>query len=935
MRAWLRLAVALALAWSPCVEAQDLDFHRYSTVDGLPSAQTLSIHQDTQGYLWFGTSAGLARYDGATFRNWSRADGLRGDTVTAVVGAPDGRILVGFREGGVDVLDGGAIEPLPGEGIDGAAIRAMMADSGGSVWILTATDIVQWVDGRTRRVVPPSDLGLRGPRAIAIAAQGGVWIGADSGLYRVTGSTFEHVGRDLPPSPVRAVIEDASGGLWVGTRSGIYRRRGTGFVRVSPPGREYGPVRTALRAPDGTLWFGSATGAVRVRAGRATWLGSANGLGDDRVNAVLVDHEGSTWFATDGGAAKLVASAFTTYRRAHGLPENFVAALTVGASGRLWVGTRTGIAARQDDGSFVARLRVGELSAGAINTLVADRSGLLIGTDRGVSRWDGEEATLLSSLSEPVRAIQRSRDGLWLGTSAGLYQAADAGTPRRVAALGGLAVNDLATGSDGELWVATTGGGLFTQEGGGFESRLPEAVPADTSIWALASGDDGSMWVATNGAGALRYRTDGTIVQLSRAASGLASDFVQQVIPVEDGGAWLFTNRGLDRWDPAVGITHFDVDDGLASMVGNPGAGVLDAAGGLWLGTPEGLIHFDGRAVVDPGVPPVVVIQEVLVGGQGLDRSELAALAPGENDLEFRFTALTFRNEASTRFQYRMIGAESEEWSRPTSDRRVALLGLPPGSYRFEVQAINYSGLWSTEPAVVSFEIRPAPWQMPAVQLVAGLLLLTIVGAFFRRRYRQVEDERKRLRRMVDKRTRELVEKNTQLERMATTDELTALPNRRFFLESMERELRKMTRLTSEQPLSLLVIDLDRFKSINDRFGHAAGDEVLRQVARRLAQGVRATDLAARYGGEEFAILLPNTKPSGAHFLAEKLRAEVEQTELRFNGTKIGVTISVGVATIAAPQRYDAEVEEELLRRADEAMYRAKTGGRNRVVVAD
>jgi len=165
-----------------------------------------------------------------------------------------------------------------------------------------------------------------------------------------------------------------------------------------------------------------------------------------------------------------------------------------------------------------------------------------------------------------------------------------------------------------------------------------------------------------------------------------------------------------------------------------------------------------------------------------------------------------------------------------------------------------------------------------------------------------------------------------QYRRHASLDALTGLHNRRWLDEVVPRQI-KRSQLQGE-PLSLLMIDVDHFKSFNDSFGHQAGDFVLFALARILGARLRPTDMVARYGGEEFTVILPNTRLEGARGAAERLRAAVAETELIMpDATRLGtVTISLGAA--------ERQLEEELaglVCRADAALYRAKELGRNRV----
>lgn len=175
---------------------------------------------------------------------------------------------------------------------------------------------------------------------------------------------------------------------------------------------------------------------------------------------------------------------------------------------------------------------------------------------------------------------------------------------------------------------------------------------------------------------------------------------------------------------------------------------------------------------------------------------------------------------------------------------------------------------------------------------------------------------------------RELARTHAELERLARTDPLTGLANRRRFMEALEQEVDRWERYG--RPLSLVAMDLDHFKSVNDTHGHAAGDDVLRQAAQALHSVCRDVDLAARMGGEEFCLLLPETDTTGARIVAERVRERMAGTEHRSPaGETFRVTASLGVATAKRGASGEA-----LLQAADEALYRAKGEGRNQVALA-
>lgn len=203
--------------------------------------------------------------------------------------------------------------------------------------------------------------------------------------------------------------------------------------------------------------------------------------------------------------------------------------------------------------------------------------------------------------------------------------------------------------------------------------------------------------------------------------------------------------------------------------------------------------------------------------------------------------------------------------------------------------------------------------------LVKGQIDGNLLGRAIRYAIERKEVESK----LADANT-QLEEANRRLGELATTDVLTGLWNRRRFMEMLEHECQRVHRTGGD--LALAMLDLDHFKSVNDTFGHAAGDRVLVEVAAVMREAARATDGVARYGGEEFLILMPDTTVEEAVVGAERIRQRIADHPIPFSGRTLQVTVSIGVGALAAGQTVSSDA---LLKLADEALYAAKQGGRN------
>jgi len=271
------------------------------------------------------------------------------------------------------------------------------------------------------------------------------------------------------------------------------------------------------------------------------------------------------------------------------------------------------------------------------------------------------------------------------------------------------------------------------------------------------------------------------------------------------------------------------------------------------------------------------------------------------------------------------------------------LLGEPASQARQQGYLFDY-------PAAQRFHLRNLPpdavvrnrpehvWDLYRWQIIASVTLIVLQGALITALYLALRsrrsmlgalaDERNNLEDRVLQRTLELLMANQKLEQLATTDPLTGIANRRKMTDQIAHELERTRRF--HHPLSLLMIDIDHFKRINDTFGHDVGDKAIVAVARLLTESMRSIDLGARFGGEEFVLLMPETHVEVAVQAAERLRERVSQLRIQAeDGAQVALTISVGVA--AADPLGAQDTPSSLLVRADKALYRAKKDGRNRV----
>lgn len=244
-------------------------------------------------------------------------------------------------------------------------------------------------------------------------------------------------------------------------------------------------------------------------------------------------------------------------------------------------------------------------------------------------------------------------------------------------------------------------------------------------------------------------------------------------------------------------------------------------------------------------------------------------------------------------------------------------------------QAGNAFAIRLTTPRVAIVSSDGIPFTETERRLIDELFSVVRMAGESEARYEELEQRMLSMQRE----NLDLVVKNRMLSEVSSRDALTGLYNRWFVIEKIDSEMNRALRHGS--PMSLLMLDVDHFKRVNDTWGHGAGDQVLQAIGKLLRDSCRVYDIPGRYGGEEFCIVLPETKPGSTSVVAERIRSRLEATALPCGDTSIAVTASIGIAGVDVTDGNELLSPALLIDRADRALYSAKNRGRNRVEMWD
>lgn len=744
---------------------------------GLPHNSVTAILQTWDGYLWVGTSNGLARFDGVRFTTFRSADtpGLRSNHILCLYEDAYGALWIGTDGGGLACYHSGRFTALGSEqGLSSDTVLCLGGDEAGRLWVGTDSGLNLHEAGRFTTFFKTD--GLPDDRVTAICQPIGLPLLISTGhrLSQYRREALAAFEAPLPPGAqtnLTCLREDRDGRLWIASEAGLFRLPAAGG---SDAGRslqvQAGAVLALVERKEGQMWFGTRFGELcRVATIENTLRVEVIWRSQHSVTALCEDREGNLWVGTAGEGLhrvkhrRLRLVPWPEAQAASGSPCLF---LTPQGELRL-VGGDKNLYGWQD-GAFVLWNRVPVPDGVGIQTVCQTRDGeIWVGTLRdglfecgsGELQQFSEQAGISDSAIEVL--CGDGTGGLWIGTrNGGLNHFKNRTVARFNTPWGflGTCASALERDSQGDLWIGTTGDGLFCLRDGQFTGyATASGLPSD-QIRALHADGAGSLWAGTD-KGLCRIR-NGRVTTFT-SGNGLPEEAVLQLDSDTEGNLWVGAGNRIYRVNkhqldafaegraPFVNVVTYGKEDGLPGIQCVPRVQWHrqdSGEGNLWFATTRGLVAVERAGQPWNKTPPPVVLEAVFVDNASVAFGDGVRVTPGKGSLRFEHTALSLTAPGKVHFRYRLEGFDTD-WSEPATSREARYPKVPPGKYRFQVVACNNDGVWNETGASVAVTIVPFWWETFWFRWTVALAVMGTAGALYQlRRARRREIERLRVR---------------------------------------------------------------------------------------------------------------------------------------------------------------------------------------------
>lgn len=725
---------------------QQLSYKNYSVKEGLPSSVVYDLLQDSNGFIWFATEAGVSKFDGTSFHNYTTADGLSDNDVLSIYEDSKGRLWFLTFSGIPSYYYKSKFYSLSAAftGNKQSLVNDIFEDSEGAIWFSTLTSgVFKYINGELKRLSSLSQSLMFYKRD---TSNGRLLATADS-LYIINIKNDKIIKKPIRPEGFEItrkgrlfsqIIKFNEGFIGLNQSKGLFQINDSIISLIKSKediSKEY--KINSLFGDRGSLWVATSGGALYypkniLNSGNRKFYCEGN-----NISNILRDREGNMWFTTQGkGVFYLPSEEITNYTQKDNLPEESITCINGNGRGTVWIGTGNGSISKIEKG--VVEQLYDEVNKGSkVYDILSTSQSVYFGGN-GIT---GPGIPQVSYGS--VKSLTGSPDKkMYAASSGGLFEITKTKAENIGSSFGLSRTTSVFIDKSNKLWIGSNNGLYSLQDN--FLNFSGEKEPLlRAKVTDIQAGHDGTVWIATYENGIIGIK-DKKRWHVS-THNGLHSGLCKSIFIDDSDNIWVATNKGAYKIKFSSDRSLFTVyryssSDGLIS---DEVTGIYKEKDQVWIATLNGISVFNESRIRKTFSAPVVHVTGVTVYGRDVLSEGALQLEHSNNDIGIRYIGLSYQSQGNIMYKYLLTG-HMQKWTY-TSVTEAQFYSLSPGDYRFLVYAQNAKGIWSKDPARLSFTILPAFYQTWWFKiLVAVTILMTMILLFLTRLRNIKKKERQR-----------------------------------------------------------------------------------------------------------------------------------------------------------------------------------------------
>lgn len=792
----MRTAFALILFTSLLPDrifSQVYDFRHFGVEDGLGQSTVNCIFEDSRGYMWFGTQdGGVTRFDGVEMKNFTTKDGMASNDITCIAEDMNGNLWFGATAGGIAVYDGKKIFSVDGNRLQNTIVYSISFDKDNIGWVATCDGLYTIKNNQIGKYssgsMPWDSVCLF---SVMPDRNNNLWIATRLKGVHILNHPLAFDFKEctnLKDEVIWTIKEDKNGVVWIASYdNGIYRSDRFSVKQVPALNALKGKVIFGIDFDIyGNLWIATdGNGVYKYDGNNLVNYTVENGLSTNNIYSIKADRSGDIWIGTGGnGLDKLQSERFVTYNENYGISSREIQSIYVDGN-KIWMGFVGGGGVNILESDKIQKIQLivpnEDLQANCFfrdskgNMWIGSENNGLLGIMANGQKKRFDKIFENADAHSRVNDITEDKNGnIWICNDPNGLAYYDGKNMLIEDALKQKYTVSLFCDKQGVVWCGNITyegkGGVYNNKQGSFQPVLNQEL-GNKTIWDIYQDSKGNMLFGTAENGL--YMLSGNSLLNFDNSSGLSSNIVYNIVEDKDGYLWTSSQNGIDRLKiehgKLISVKHYGKEDGLAGQEININCMALLGNGkDIVLGSQKGLVKYSAKYDFPGKVAPVIHLTGIRLNYEKIDWSKRGyhtdtwsdlPLNPefsySDNHLTFEFIGINHNSPSQVSYRFRLLGSE-DKFSPPVKDRKVTYSGLDPGTYTFELLALNENNIASSNPVKYSFTILPPFYMTGWFYLICFVTFAGLLAVFIKYRERNLKRDKELLEQKVSERTQQL-----------------------------------------------------------------------------------------------------------------------------------------------------------------------------------